>query len=137
MITCEACGKAAPKNTDFVERGVVTTYRLVANPKTGNATLVTADVTCSTENEHSIVWECDCGERNDVAAEIWDLATLDPIPEHVNDSQTHSICDNCGRKWTNGRLRPIQDLVQRLDPNGAAPTGQCPKCSALCYPSTD
>jgi hypothetical protein len=81
MITCESCGEAAPKGTNFVEQGVVTTYRLTANPIKESAALVVVDVDCSTENEHSIVWECICGERNDVAAEIWDLATLDPTPE--------------------------------------------------------
>jgi hypothetical protein len=81
MIKCESCGKPAPIDALFVETGVVTTYRLTANPKRGNAGIVTVEVDCSTENEHSIVWECICGERNDVAAEIWELATLDPTPE--------------------------------------------------------
>jgi hypothetical protein len=81
MITCEACGKAAPEGTDFIETGVVTTYRLTKNPKRGNAVIVTADVDCSLENNHSIMWSCPCGEENDVAAELWDLATLeDPAP---------------------------------------------------------
>jgi len=43
-------------------------------------------------------------------------------------------CDNCGRAWSEGELKEPRDLVQRLDPGGTFPSGECPKCGALCYP---
>ena len=48
------------------------------------------------------------------------------------------VCENCGRKWTDGDLNVrwpnIPDLHERLDPGGTVPSGECPDCRALVYP---
>ena len=45
------------------------------------------------------------------------------------------ICDNCGQKYQReDALEPIEDLSQRVDEGGPMPSGQCPRCGALCYP---
>ena len=46
-----------------------------------------------------------------------------------------SRCDNCG--WEGEPLfglEEIVDLVERIDPGGVVPSGECPECDALCYP---
>ena len=43
-------------------------------------------------------------------------------------------CDTCGWKGpVEETLNPIPDLEERLDPNGPAPVGECPKCRFLAY----
>lgn len=45
-----------------------------------------------------------------------------------------SRCDNCGKLHTDAMLKlPIKDLAQRVDPNGAMPSGECSDCGCLCY----
>jgi len=48
-------------------------------------------------------------------------------------------CDNCGLTFADEteltRAYPdIPDLLQRLEPGGTVPSGECPNCSALVYP---
>ena len=43
-------------------------------------------------------------------------------------------CDNCYSVFSASKLKDIQDLEQRLNPGGEVPSGECPKCGALCYP---
>lgn len=46
-----------------------------------------------------------------------------------------SKCDNCG--WVGVplfELHEIGDLLQRIEPGGIVPSGECPKCDCLCYP---
>jgi len=47
-------------------------------------------------------------------------------------------CDNCGKRYVRAdQLRhvfpDIPDLLQRLDPGGTVPAGECPACGALVY----
>jgi hypothetical protein len=57
----------------------------------------------------------------------------------TSDIMNHNQCDNCGKIYKDEELDEIQDLERRLDTDkegnfiGEAPTGQCPKCGALCY----
>ena len=45
-----------------------------------------------------------------------------------------SSCDNCGWKGDPEKtLVQIHRLAERLDPGGVVPSGECPKCGALCY----
>jgi hypothetical protein len=44
-------------------------------------------------------------------------------------------CDNCAEVWTEGALTAIQDYFQRVEAGGIVPSGECPKCGALCYPT--
>ena len=45
------------------------------------------------------------------------------------------VCENCGRKWSDGDLSVrwpnIPDLHERLDPGGTVPSGECPDCGAI------
>jgi len=50
-------------------------------------------------------------------------------------------CDNCGHEFSErelqelGKLFPeIPDLLQRIEPGGIVPSGECPNCKSLCYP---
>jgi hypothetical protein len=48
-------------------------------------------------------------------------------------------CDNCGCRYpATNKLKhvfpDIPDLLQRLDPGGTVPAGECPACGALVYP---
>lgn len=45
-------------------------------------------------------------------------------------------CDDCGQAFAEGALvRPIPGIAQRMDPGGPMPSGECPDCGALCYPT--
>ena len=49
------------------------------------------------------------------------------------------VCDNCGKRYEREeQLRhvfpDIPDLLDRLDPGGTVPAGECPACGALVYP---
>ena len=44
------------------------------------------------------------------------------------------ICDNCGGLYAADEINPVKDLEQRIEPGGVVPSGECPKCGALCYP---
>ena len=51
-------------------------------------------------------------------------------------------CDNCGKRYEReDQLRhvfpDIPDLLQRLDPGGTVPAGECPACGALAYPEEE
>lgn len=43
-------------------------------------------------------------------------------------------CDNCGHLCLEDELEPIADLLQRIEPGGTVPSGECPQCGALAYP---
>jgi hypothetical protein len=46
-----------------------------------------------------------------------------------------STCGNCDWKGQPDiELTEIPDLNQRLEPGSTVPSGECPKCAALCYP---
>ncbi len=49
------------------------------------------------------------------------------------DSGRHR-CDNCSKVWDADELKDFCDIMQRLDPGGTVPSGECPECHALCYP---
>lgn len=50
-------------------------------------------------------------------------------------------CDNCN--WTgpdeelNVEFPDIPDLMERIEPGGVVPSGECPACECLCYPVED
>ena len=46
-------------------------------------------------------------------------------------------CGNCHWQGTESRLRPIENLGERIDPGGLVPLGECPKCGALAYLQAD
>lgn len=41
-------------------------------------------------------------------------------------------CDNCGSRFRAEELKEIKDYAQRVDSENI-PSGECPKCGALCY----
>ncbi|GMU20576.1 MAG: hypothetical protein AMXMBFR13_06730 [Phycisphaerae bacterium] len=53
------------------------------------------------------------------------------------DGNVQSQCDNCGHVWQQNELKEAKDLGQRVDPGGPIPSGECPGCGALCYPTHD
>lgn len=42
------------------------------------------------------------------------------------------VCDNCQKHWKQEQLDDIRHYSQRVG-GGEEPSGQCPKCGALCY----
>jgi len=44
------------------------------------------------------------------------------------------ICDNCQGVYATDEIKPVKDLEQRIEPGCMVPSGECPKCGALCYP---
>jgi len=44
------------------------------------------------------------------------------------------LCDNCGKSFGEKKLKEIKDFLQRVEPGGIVPSGECPECGALCYP---
>jgi len=46
-------------------------------------------------------------------------------------------CDACGWQGDESQLRcefgDIEDLYERLDPDGIVPVGECPECGSLAY----
>lgn len=44
-------------------------------------------------------------------------------------------CANCGGTWPAEELKDIEDLEQRIEPGQPCPSGECPKCGCLCWPS--
>lgn len=45
-------------------------------------------------------------------------------------------CDNCKKVWE-GPIPAVRDLLVRVEPGSMMPAGECPECSALCYPEPD
>ena len=50
------------------------------------------------------------------------------------EAEPIDVCDNCKKKWRRGMLCEVKDYFQRIEPGGVVPSGECPKCRALCYP---
>ena len=49
------------------------------------------------------------------------------------------VCDNCGRRYEREQdltfvFPNIPGLLERLDPGGTVPAGECPDCGMLVYP---
>lgn len=45
-----------------------------------------------------------------------------------------ACCDNCEMICQVSELEPMADLLERIEPGGTVPSGQCPECGALAYP---
>jgi hypothetical protein len=57
--------------------------------------------------------------------------------EKRTDAAASAATSECGNCEWKGRptieLQAVPDLAQRLDPGSVVPSGECPKCGALCY----
>lgn len=59
------------------------------------------------------------------------------LAQRAIDSATRPhLCQNCGRSWKVEKLGEIQNLWQRVMPGELCPSGECPKCGALCHPES-
>ena len=57
------------------------------------------------------------------------------MPKHRGDTMTHT-CDNCGKVYDDtDDLNTAENLNMRLEPGSIVPSGECPECGALCYPT--
>jgi hypothetical protein len=54
-----------------------------------------------------------------------------------DDKDPLDICDNCKREWKREMLCEVKDYFQRVEPGGVVPSGECPRCGALCYPKSE
>lgn len=50
------------------------------------------------------------------------------------DPDSKHRCDDCRAIVLGSDLLPIVDIEQRIEPGNMVPSGECPRCSALCYP---
>lgn len=50
------------------------------------------------------------------------------VPDSVH------ACDNCNLVHKATALKGIDSFLERLEPGGVVPSGECPDCGALCYP---
>jgi hypothetical protein len=73
-------------------------------------------------------------------ATVFDVTKMKGKTVRVDLGQpgTTLTCDNCSRHYRSvkslKRVYPdIPDLLQRLDPGGVVPAGECPTCGALVY----
>jgi hypothetical protein len=58
--------------------------------------------------------------------------TVELIPE--DEDVDTSYCQNCDWQGPDGELKPVRDLFERVDVGEPMPSGECPKCGALCQP---
>lgn len=69
ILACPNCGNKKLVDAKIVETGVVTTYQITRNCKSGLMQLVAVNVDCSTENEHAMMLECPkCKQSVDISA---------------------------------------------------------------------
>ena len=45
-----------------------------------------------------------------------------------------SACDDCGTIFPQSKLKPVEDIGQRVAPGEPMPSGECPECGAVCHP---
>jgi hypothetical protein len=135
MIKCSHCKKPATQNSTITERGVVTQYAIASNPAQGDLLLRSASTFCGDDHEMELTCAY-CGQETTLhtLARNGKYTILAPTPK---TSDTHSTCDNCGKKWKNAKLHFPEDFWGRVQPGDTMPSGQCPKCGCLCFPSAD
>lgn len=74
---------------------------------------------------HGITLYSSCSVCEDLAAAARKMFA--PLDRHV--------CQNCTRIFKLDQLKPVKDLDQRVGPGETVPTGECPKCGAVCHPA--
>jgi len=58
-----------------------------------------------------------------------------PHPDVVGEV---SDCGNCQWHGIPAIIFPnIPDFMERIEPGGTVPSGECPQCGALCYPADE
>lgn len=63
------------------------------------------------------------------------IQEFDPKKAVVPDREEgRSCCQNCGREWDDDDLVEPRALNVRVEPGEPMPSGECPKCGALCQP---
>lgn len=64
-----------------------------------------------------------------------DNATHPNLLRHSADLiPSKSKCQDCQETFNDGDLAPIDDIYERVSPGEIMPSGECPKCGALCQP---
>jgi hypothetical protein len=59
--------------------------------------------------------------------------TVEHVPEKEEPVE-ENYCQNCDWKGPDDELKPIRKLWERVEPGDPMPSGECPKCGALCQP---
>lgn len=76
------------------------------------------------EHKISLYEACpECARLADMATKMFAPAT------------DRHMCQDCTRIWKLDQLKPVRDLDQRVGPGETVPTGECPKCGAVCHPA--
>ena len=73
-------------------------------------------------------------------ATVFDVTGKDGKTVRVDLGKTGTMltCDNCDRRYRSLKslkhaFPDIPDLLQRIEPGGEVPAGECPECGALVY----
>lgn len=96
-------------------------------------------------NDEGVISVMTYEARGDGGPVPW-LKLVGPIGEirrewaEVDSQATPEVkCDNCGWEGMENVVvagfADIPHLIERLDPGGVVPFGECPNCDALCYPT--
>lgn len=71
---------------------------------------------------------------------VWDGTSNDPVTiklkKRPKEKKGLSLCDNCDKIFVTKNLPAVKDLEQRVDPGSIMPSGECPECGCLCYPTS-
>jgi hypothetical protein len=77
----------------------------------------------------------------EVTDEAGAIVHVDLEEDDVCDAAKPHICDACGESWADPELKhrfpAIPDLLERVEPGGTVPAGECPACGALVYPAEE
>ena len=79
--------------------------------------------------------------RADSTATVFDVTDESGHTVHVDLDENEDVellmCGNCGKQWADYELEyPFPDipgLLERIEPGGTVPAGECPACGALVY----
>jgi len=97
--------------------------------------IVRADEACDSCSAHC-VWKEHVPSSRDIRAALAFRGAKESRTGGSAEPQLHlqHVCQDCRSTFPEEMELPkVQDLEQRVDPGEPAPSGQCPKCGALCH----
>ncbi len=78
------------------------------------------------------------GDR-DLLAECYEILDALPLEDgdllegETGDEAASAECQNCDWRGDPAECRPLQDVLDRVDPGEVMPIGECPECGCVCH----